>query len=178
MGELQTTAGSWSAQGEIAQSLLLVLENGEQMWASRGAIVSLGDGVRWYLKVPGGMGAAVGRAFAGEGLTLTRIESARAGARVVLGAGQPGKVEAWDLESRATSCARAAPSSRRGATSRSSRRSPSGRAPRSLAARAGVKGCRNMLFGGEGLFMARLTGPGTVLLQSLKRALPRQGGKG
>ena len=41
----------------------------------------------------------------------------------------------------------------------------------------GVAGCRRIAFGGEGLFMTRLTGPGRVLLQSLKRlpAQPRQG---
>jgi uncharacterized protein (TIGR00266 family) len=33
----------------------------------------------------------------------------------------------------------------------------------------GVGGCGKFLFGGEGLFMTRLTGPGYVLLQSLKR---------
>lgn len=39
----------------------------------------------------------------------------------------------------------------------------------------GVGGCRKALFGGEGLFMAELEGPGRVLLQSLKR---RRGGGG
>ena len=33
-----------------------------------------------------------------------------------------------------------------------------------------VAGCRRIFFGGEGLFMTRLTGPGRVLLQTLKRA--------
>lgn len=33
----------------------------------------------------------------------------------------------------------------------------------------GVGGLRQMLFGGEGLFMTRLEGPGRVLLQTLKR---------
>ncbi len=33
----------------------------------------------------------------------------------------------------------------------------------------GVAGCRRILFGGEGLFMTKLTGPGRVLLQTLKR---------
>lgn len=32
-----------------------------------------------------------------------------------------------------------------------------------------VAGCRKILFGGEGLFMTKLTGPGRVLLQTLKR---------
>ncbi len=36
----------------------------------------------------------------------------------------------------------------------------------------GVAGCRRMAFGGEGLFMTRLAGPGLVLLQSLKRVTP------
>ncbi len=36
----------------------------------------------------------------------------------------------------------------------------------------GVAGCRRMAFGGEGLFMTRLSGPGRVLLQTLKRTTP------
>jgi uncharacterized protein (AIM24 family) len=41
----------------------------------------------------------------------------------------------------------------------------------------GVAGCRRIAFGGEGLFMTRLSGPGRVLLQTLKRVTPgpRQG---
>jgi uncharacterized protein (AIM24 family) len=35
-----------------------------------------------------------------------------------------------------------------------------------------VGSVRRALFGGEGIFMTRLTGPGTVLLQSLKRSPP------
>ncbi len=44
----------------------------------------------------------------------------------------------------------------------------------------GVAGCRRIAFGGEGLFMTRLTGPGRVLLQSLKRTTPgaHKGGGG
>ena len=33
----------------------------------------------------------------------------------------------------------------------------------------GEGGCRRMIFGGEGLFMTNLRGPGRVLLQTLKR---------
>lgn len=39
----------------------------------------------------------------------------------------------------------------------------------------GVGGCFKSLFGGEGLFMTELTGPGWVMLQSLKKTAPRQG---
>jgi uncharacterized protein (TIGR00266 family) len=38
-----------------------------------------------------------------------------------------------------------------------------------------VGGLRRIFFGGEGLFMTRLTGPGKVLLQSLKRETGTQG---
>jgi uncharacterized protein (AIM24 family) len=38
----------------------------------------------------------------------------------------------------------------------------------------GVDGCRRVAFGGEGLFMTRLTGPGRVLMQSLKRVQVHQ----
>jgi uncharacterized protein (AIM24 family) len=41
----------------------------------------------------------------------------------------------------------------------------------------GVGGCGKMLFGGEGLFMTELTGPGWVMLQSLKK-LPLQQRRG
>ena len=39
----------------------------------------------------------------------------------------------------------------------------------------GVAGCRRVAFGGEGLFMTRLSGPGRVLLQTLKRTTPGPG---
>ncbi len=39
----------------------------------------------------------------------------------------------------------------------------------------GVAGCRRVVFGGEGFFMTRLTGPGRVLLQTLKRTTPGPG---
>lgn len=34
----------------------------------------------------------------------------------------------------------------------------------------GIGGCRRIFFGGEGLFMTKLTGPGRILLQTLKRS--------
>ena len=39
----------------------------------------------------------------------------------------------------------------------------------------GVSGLRNILFSGEGLFMTRLSGPGRVLLQTLKRKVGKKG---
>lgn len=42
----------------------------------------------------------------------------------------------------------------------------------------GVGGCAKVLFGREGLFMSRLTGPGRVLLQTMKRLAGAQGPQG
>ena len=38
----------------------------------------------------------------------------------------------------------------------------------------GVGGCRKMFFGGEGLFMTEMTGPGWVMLQTLKKHATQQ----
>lgn len=38
----------------------------------------------------------------------------------------------------------------------------------------GVGGCLKVLFGQEGFFMTRMTGPGRVLLQTMKRNRPRK----
>lgn len=41
-----------------------------------------------------------------------------------------------------------------------------------------VGGCLKMIFGQEGMFMTKLTGPGWVMMQSLKKGLPSQQSKG
>jgi uncharacterized protein (TIGR00266 family) len=41
-----------------------------------------------------------------------------------------------------------------------------------------VGGCLKMIFGGEGVFMTHLTGPGKVLIQSLKRSFSPKRGRG
>lgn len=225
--KLPAKGAGYEIAGEIAQSATLTLAAGEKAWASRGSLVSLDDGISWHLEVPGGVGAAVGRAFAGEGLALTRLSSSKGGAHVVLAAGQPGKVIAWDLtgggdvvctrgsflaatgdvEIVPTVAKRAGAALFGGAGLVLQRIKGRGIAfvhgsgdfvrhelapgqvlqvsTGNLAAFGadvdygivGVKGCRNMLFGSEGLFMARLVGPGVVLTQTLKRAPPRQGGR-
>lgn len=225
--KLPAKGDSYEITGEIAQAATLTLASGEKAWASRGSLVSLDDGIAWHLEVPGGVGAAVGRAFAGEGLALTRISSSRGGAKVVLASGQPGKVIAWDLtgggdvvctrgsflaatgdvEIIPTVAKRAGAALFGGAGLVLQRIRGRGIAfvhgsgdfvrhelgpgqilqvsTGNLAAFGaevdygivGVKGCRNMMFGSEGLFMARLVGPGVVLTQTLKRSQPRAAGR-
>ena len=214
--------------GVIAQTLRLSMRAGETVWASKGALVGIDDGIEWRLKVPGGAGGALRRGFAGEGLALTLVECNRDGAEVVLGGTQPGKIEAWDLQTDGpllatrgaflagvgdvdidvTIARRAGAAFFGGAGLFLQRLSGTGRvfihacgdflerrldrgetlavSTGNLAAFAadldyrirGVGGCRKILFGGEGLFMTELEGPGRVLMQSLKRHSQSRGPRG
>ncbi len=210
--------------GVIAQTLRLEMTGGENAWASKGAIVSLDDGVDWRLKLPGGVGGAMRRGLSGEGMALTFLECSRDGAAALLGGSHPGKIERWDLTCEGpvvatrgsflagigdvqidVTVARRAGAAlfggaglflqkmsgkgqvfvhasgdfiERSLTDGESMRVSTG----NLAAFSadmdytirGVGGCKKVFFGGEGLFMTELTGPGRVLLQSLKRET-RQG---
>jgi hypothetical protein len=65
----------YSITGEIAQTANFTLQAGETLWASKGAIVSYSSGIDWDLKIPGGLGGAIRRSLAGEGIALTYIQS-------------------------------------------------------------------------------------------------------
>lgn len=207
--------GQYRLHGEIAQTVELTLERGQSVWASKGAIIALENGVQWQLKIPG---AAISRMLSGEGLAMTYLTSERAGGRAVLGANNTGKVAVWDLAQGPVTCTAGSfvaalgdvqievtVARRFGAAMFGGAglllQKVSGRglvfihgsgdflqrdlAPGesltistgNLAAFAsqtdydivGVGGCLKVLFGREGLFMTRVTGPGKVLLQSQKR---------
>lgn len=212
-------AMQYTIAGEIAQQVRLDLEPGEPVWASRGSLMSYSADVHWQLRVPGGLGGALRRSLAGEGVSLTFISTESHHQHVRLASSAPGHIADWDLShgpvitTRGSFLAawgdpididviiarRAGAAFFGGAGLFLQRISGRGTAlihgsgdfvihdlaPQEqivvstghLAAFAdtvdydiqGVRGCRNVLFGGEGLFMTRLTGPGRVLLQSLLR---------
>lgn len=207
--------------GELAQVVELGLSKGEDCWANNGAIVSITSGATWQLRIPGGLGGAVGRSFSGTGVSLTFIQSTDNGQMVRLSSNQPGKIIAWDLSDgpvlttrgsfvaafgtdiniSVTAARRAGAALFGGAGMFLQKISGQGVAlihgagdfvdqtltakesilvsTGNLAAFAsqvdygiqGVGGCRKMFFGGEGVFMTKLTGPGRVLLQTLKRGV-------
>lgn len=206
--------------GEIAQNARLTFDPGESAWASKGSLMAYSGQIRWSLKIPGGVGGAVRRSVAGEGVSLTFLESPGADGWALLAANAPGHIETWDLEvdgpvtttrgsflaawgadvDITVTVARRAGAALfggaglflqtisgvgkvlvHGSGDFHERRLDSGEeilvSTGNLAAFSsqvdydiqGVGGCRKMLFGGEGLFMTRLQGPGRVLLQTLKR---------
>jgi|GEM_PF-455159 len=213
--------GQYQLHGEIAQTVELTLERGQTVWASKGSIVTHEAGIRWQLKVPG---AAVSRMLSGEGLAMAYVSADRAGAKVVLGANETGKIAVWDLAQGPVTCTAGSfvgalgdvkievTVARRfgaamfggaglllqkisghglvfihGAGDFLQRELNPGEAltisTGNLAAFSsqtdydivGVGGCIKMLFGREGLFMTRVSGPGKVLLQTQKRLRIKQG---
>lgn len=204
--------------GEVAQVVTVELQQGESMWAAKGALMSYPDSIDWSLRVPGGAGATVSRMLAGEGITLTYVRAVRGPGHVVLSAATPGKMAVWDLADGPVVTTRGSFVGALGnvTISASLARRPgaaffggagivlqtvSGEgvvfihssgdfldyrlaagqtilvSTGNLAAFSksvdynirGVGGCLKILFGGEGIFLTSLSGPGRVLLQTLKR---------
>jgi uncharacterized protein (TIGR00266 family) len=215
----------YEIKGEIAQHARLELEPGEAVWASRGSLMAYSRDVQWNLRVPGGAGGALKRSFAGEGISLTYLQTSHANQYALIVSNSPGHIMTWDLEQDgpvlttrgaflaawgskvdiSVAIARRAGAALFGGAGLFLQRiSGSGTvlihgsgdfhermlepneqlvvSTGNLAAFAdridydiqGVGGCGRMLFGGEGLFMTRLSGPGRVLLQSLKRNTTQQ----
>jgi uncharacterized protein (AIM24 family) len=138
--------------GTVAQTARFTMAKGDSLWASRGSIVSYTGRVRWELRVPGGAGAAVKRAFAGEGIALARVHALEDGQRLTLGANGPGHIASWDLVADGPVL-----------TTRGAFLAAWGSdidISVSVARRAGAA-----LFGGAGLVLQRITGSGTVLVQ-------------
>lgn len=205
--------------GNIAQNVRIQLQQGDSLWAGRGSLMAYSKGIEWRLRVPGGLGGAVKRSFAGEGAQLIYVTAAQDNQYVLLAANAPGHIQAWDLadgpvvttrgaflaawgetiDITVTIARRAGAALFGGSGLFLQRVSGQGKvlihgsgdfyermlsngeqmlvSTGNLAAFSdqvdydieGVGGCRKILFSGEGLFMTRLTGPGRVLLQSLKR---------
>ncbi len=205
--------------GEIAQSARLEFEANETLWASNGSLMVYSKGMEWELRVPGGIGGALSRTLAGEGISLSYLHTGQAGQYALLAANSPGHITTWDLadgpvittrgsflaawgenvEITVTTARRAGAAFFGGTGLFLQRISGQGTVlihgsgdfyERQLAANEQilvstgnlaafadnvdydiqrVGGIRKALFSGEGLFMTRLTGPGRVLIQTLKR---------
>jgi uncharacterized protein (AIM24 family) len=223
--EVAKHVGGIEVAGLVAQVATIRLDAGQSMWVSRGGLLGYSDGISWTLKVPGGVGKAVGRMMTGEGASLAWVTSSRDGATVVIAANQPGRLATWNLAHGSITCTSGSFVGAVGdvdidvTTAKSAGAAFFGGAglflqklsgtgvvlingagdfiPRELAAGEtflvstgnlavfssevsygvrGVGGCGKALFGGEGLFMTELTGPGWVMLQSLKK-LPTKAGR-
>ena len=131
----------YSISGEIAQSVRLAAP-GESAWGSKGVLMAYSSHMQWRLRVPSGTGGALRRSLSGEGLALTFLETKAEDQYALLAANEELLVSTGNLAAFSADV--------------------------DYDIR-GVGGFRRMIFGGEGLFMTNLRGPGRVLLQTLKR---------
>jgi uncharacterized protein (TIGR00266 family) len=141
---------NFTIEGTVGQSARLTLAAGESAWASKGSIIALAGGLKWNVRIPGGLGSALKRSLSGEGLSLTYIEAHAAG-DVMLGANAVGHIEAWDLDANGPVL-----------TTRGAFLAAWGKRidiSVSMARSAGAA-----MFGGAGLVLQRIDGSGTVLI--------------
>jgi uncharacterized protein (AIM24 family) len=87
----------YTLSGEIAQSVRFELEANDTLWASNGSIMAYSKGVAWELRVPGGVSGAISRTLAGEGISLSYIQSREAGQYALLANNAPGHIAVWNL---------------------------------------------------------------------------------
>jgi uncharacterized protein (AIM24 family) len=121
------------------------------VWASKGAIIAYAAGLKWDVRVPGGLVGALKRSLSGEGIALTYIEATAAGQFVTLGANAPGHIEKWNLDTNGPVL-----------TTRGAFLAAWGTAINITVAIARRPGAA--LFGGAGLVLQRIEGSGTVLV--------------
>lgn len=141
----------FSIDGTVAQSACLTLAEDEVVWASKGSIVAYAAGLKWDVRVPGGLAGALKRSLSGEGISLTYIEATAAGQLVTLGANAPGHIEEWNLDTSGPVL-----------TTRGAFLAAWGTAINITVAIARRPGAA--LFGGAGLVLQRVEGSGTVLV--------------
>ena len=147
----------FTIDGTVAQSARLVFDRGDFAWATKGAIIAYTAGLRWNVRMPGGLTGGLKRALSGEGLSLTYLESTASGGdtttgqSVILGANAPGHIHEWSLaEDGPVLTTRGAFLAAWGDEIDISV---------SIARRPGAA-----LFGGAGLVLQRISGRGTVLV--------------
>ena len=150
----------YTIAGEIAQNVRLDFDQNDTAWAGNGSLMAYTPGIRWRLRIPGGLGGAVRRSMAGEGLALSFIETSQANQHVLLTANAPGHIIAWDLADGPI------------ITTRGSFLAAWGDhvdISVTIARRPGAA-----LFGGAGLFLQRMSGRGTVLVYGSGDFVERQ----
>ncbi len=87
----------YTISGEIAQSVRFEFEANESLWASNGTLMAYSKGLEWDLRVPGGMGGAISRTLAGEGISLSYLQTHQPGEYALLAADAPGHIATWNL---------------------------------------------------------------------------------
>lgn len=145
--------------GSLAPHALLEFDRDDTVWLSNGAIMAHSRHVQWTLRVPSGLSGAVRRSLSGEGISLTHARATAPGQHLLIAPGSVGHIAVWDLANGPV------------LTTRGSFLAAWGDVDISItvARRAGA-----VFFGGAGLFLQRISGNGTVLIQGSGNLLEQQ----
>jgi uncharacterized protein (TIGR00266 family) len=138
----------------------IMLQPGESIRAESGAMMSMSANIILNSKITGGLGKMFGRLLTGESAFQTTFTAESAPGEVILAPGLPGDITAVDVSQRpliVTSGAFLA-----------------GDIRLDFITQASMKG----FFGGEGLFMTQVSGPGLLLISSYGAILPIELGPG
>ncbi|NJN16246.1 MAG: AIM24 family protein [Oscillochloris sp.] len=140
----------YTISGEIAQRARLQFAPGETAWLSKGSLMAYSPGIAWRPRVPGGLGGAVRRSLAGEGIALTYIEAEGEHQFALVASNAPGHIAEWDLADGPVVATRGSFLAAWGDEIDITL---------IIARRAGAA-----VFGGAGLFLQRISGRGSVLI--------------
>jgi len=133
------------------------LDTGERFRAEAGAMVSMDETIRIETKTGGGLGSVLKRSvLGGESLFVNDMVATRDDSRLTLAPALPGDIAAVDL----------------GAGQELLVQSGSYMASSPEVVVDTKFGAGKSFFSGEGLFLLKLTGPGTVLLSSYGAIVP------
>jgi len=138
--------------GGSAFPLLRVdLAQGESVKAESGAMVAMSDGMKLTGKADGGILKGIARKFSGESFFMQHIEAETAAGWVMLAAPMPGGIVAVDIEE-----GRELTVQKNGFLA----------ATQGISVSTKVQSLTKGLFSGEGLFVVKIGGAGTVFLAS------------
>lgn len=139
--------------GNSMPAVTLTLASGESIYTQSGGMTWMSDGISMTTNARGGFGKSIGRMFMGESIFMVTYTAQRPESTITLASTLPGTIKAFRItpgyeliaQKQSFLCA-------------------------TQGIELSVKWTRRMgagLFGGEGLFLTKLTGPGKVWLQTM-----------
>lgn len=126
----------------------VMLESGESIRAESGAMMAMSANIHLDSKISGGLGKMFGRLLTGESAFQTTFTAQNGPGEVLLAPSFPGDIVQIDVSTRAMTVTSGA--------------FLAGDVRLDFQVQASMKG----FFGGEGLFMTQISGPGLLLLSS------------
>lgn len=142
--------------GDILPAVTIDLEQGESIYTESGGMTWMSDKVKMDTNMKGGFMKGLGRMFSGESLFMATYTAEAPNQSITIASSFPGEIKELHISSdKEFICQKSA----------------------FLCAEQNVElstyvtsGIKKGLFGGEGLFLTTLTGPGKVYLQTMNMA--------